>query len=412
VVFTAVYFILLLIHDLFCFKVIYRFFMGASSEEFVKDERVTESTANMERLYIQQQLSSDEAIKGCILDGVCKNYGAYPALNHVSFGVQRGECFGLVDVEGSGKTALLKIITGEEIPTVGDVYLEQFNMLDERMNYMSVIGYCPIENALLEDLTCRQHLQIFSLIRGSTIMDEQQCARYLISLGLADFYDVPIKYMTGSKKRLVSVAVALVAAPKLLVIDEPSFGVDAVDCQALCDTIQTYRDYDNPVLIISTNLEECRILCNRVGLFSGGILNNISESISSTKGLVLTLYLDRHFYQDDSEHIEIILKIKELLAINFEFAVFKEQYGNIMKFVISGEESWKEIFICLFFIVTFMDDLVHSFALNECSFSEGLSALRKIDPADENKDTLRLNCLQNFVINCTTLKMCKNDEFA
>lgn len=139
--------------------------------------------------------------------------------------IHRAECFGLLGNNGAGKTSVFKMLTGEEHISRGDIYLAGYNQKTELHHIFKSIGYCPQFDALLDQLTCRETLRIFAMIRGIPHTDNQlhtlNAAKYL---DFMKHIDKTVQELSGGNKRKLSTALALIGSPNIVLLDEPTTG--------------------------------------------------------------------------------------------------------------------------------------------------------------------------------------------
>ncbi|GLH10672.1 Protein white [Gryllus bimaculatus] len=196
-----------------------------------------------------------------VLRDVTKYYGRFLAVDHICIGVKKGECFGLLGVNGAGKTTTFKMMTGDEnhIKQGRDPSVHQ------------LIGYCPQFDALIEEMTGRETLRMFCLLRG---IPAGQI--YKISQDLADellftkHLDKKVKEYSGGNKRKLSTAVALIGDPPVVFLDEPTTGMDPVAKRHLWNVICKVRDRGKSIILTSHSMEECEALCTRLVIMVNG----------------------------------------------------------------------------------------------------------------------------------------------
>lgn len=169
-----------------------------------------------------------------VLDGVHKQYsqgpGAPPvvAVAGLWLRVWPGECFGLLGVNGAGKTTTFKMLTGEVTPDAGQAWISHFSVLTQLASARQRLGYCPQFEALPAAMTGREVLTMYARLRGraSAASTAAEVDALLQELGLEQYADVMCGSYSGGNKRKLSVAVALVGDPPLVLLDEPSTGMD------------------------------------------------------------------------------------------------------------------------------------------------------------------------------------------
>lgn len=169
-----------------------------------------------------------------VLDGIHKRYAQGPgeppvvAVRGLWLRVWPGECFGLLGVNGAGKTTTFKVLTGEVTPDAGDALVSHFSVLTQLAAARQRLGYCPQFEALPAAMTGREVLTMYARLRGmaGAVRIAAEVAQLLQQLGLVQYADVACGSYSGGNKRKLSVAVALVGGPPLVLLDEPSTGMD------------------------------------------------------------------------------------------------------------------------------------------------------------------------------------------
>uniref|UniRef100_T1KYU1 ABC transporter domain-containing protein n=1 Tax=Tetranychus urticae TaxID=32264 RepID=T1KYU1_TETUR len=198
-------------------------------------------------------------------------FGKRVAVNNVSFGVPRGECFGLLGVNGAGKTTLFKMLTGTLQPTSGKTLVNNKSIAATLASNSSTLGYCPQSDALDMVLTPRQHLMIYARLRGIPHLHRS----HLISQSLTKFQlnthaDMPISALSRGTRRKLCLALAMLGNPSLVLLDEPTSGMDPMSRRCLWQNIQDAIKERRSVLLTSHSMEECDILCSRLAIMVNG----------------------------------------------------------------------------------------------------------------------------------------------
>jgi ATP-binding cassette subfamily A (ABC1) protein 1 len=195
------------------------------------------------------------------------------AVHDLTFGIKRGDVFALLGVNGAGKSTTLKILSGEVLPTSGTATLDGLDILLEQARVRRMIGYCPQFDALLDLLTVREHLELFGRLKG--VPEKQlnsKVKKKMSELRLLEFEHRLAGTLSGGNKRKLSVAIALIGDPPLILADEPTTGVDALNRRFLCDVIADYsiNRSKGAVVLTTHSMEEVEALGTRVGILSGG----------------------------------------------------------------------------------------------------------------------------------------------
>ncbi|KAK0419450.1 hypothetical protein QR680_014152 [Steinernema hermaphroditum] len=235
---------------------------GEDSEELVpEDEDVVEESTRMLR-------TSDDDLSLSVRS-LNKYYGKLHAVKSLTFGVKKDECFGLLGVNGAGKTSTFDILTGVAQSSSGDVTINGVNV-----NEQLAIGYCPQFDALLGDLTARQTLQILARLHGFEAVD-LRVDNILECVELADKADKMVRSLSGGQKRRLSIGVALMSQTPLMLLDEPTAGVDPRARRHIWNLLTAARAHNCAMLLTSHSMVECETLCGRVGFMHLGKLMRI-----------------------------------------------------------------------------------------------------------------------------------------
>jgi ABC-2 type transport system ATP-binding protein len=210
-----------------------------------------------------------------ILDVVdlCKRYNGAPALDGASFQVAQGELFGLLGPNGAGKTTLLSIVSGLLEPTGGEVWVGGTRATRGDLAVRRRIGIAPQELALYGELSARENLTFFGRLYGLAGSPlRQRVDDILAAVGLADRADSRVDTFSGGMKRRLNLGVALVHQPPLLLLDEPTTGVDPQSRNHIFEEIRRINREGTAVVYTSHYMEEVQALCPRVGILDHGRL--------------------------------------------------------------------------------------------------------------------------------------------
>ena len=200
------------------------------------------------------------------------------AVSKVSFAVQQQECFGLLGVNGAGKTTTFKMLTGILQPSLGTAWIKSHDIVTTLKAAQQEMGYCPQFDALCGNMTGRETLTMFARVRGISEADGESAVASLITLMQLDRWaDKASKGYSGGNKRKLSVAIALLGQPALLLLDEPSTGMDPRARRFMWDRIKGVLSDERSVVITSHSMEECEAICTRLGIMVNGQLKCIGS---------------------------------------------------------------------------------------------------------------------------------------
>jgi linearmycin/streptolysin S transport system ATP-binding protein len=219
------------------------------------------------------QPTRDSARVALRVDALSKRYGAIDAVSGVSFDLFDGEIFGLLGLNGAGKTTLISMLATERCPSAGDAVLLGKSIRNERRIVRRMIGVAPQEIALYPTMTAAENLRFFGRIydvRGAEL--ERRVDELLHFVGLQDRADDRVETYSGGMKRRLNLAAALVHRPKLILLDEPTSGVDPQSREEILKLVRRLRDDGNAILYTTHYLEEAEDLCDRLGILNEGRL--------------------------------------------------------------------------------------------------------------------------------------------
>ena len=200
-----------------------------------------------------------------------KSYGNFIALNNVSLGIERGTIFGLLGPNGAGKSTLIRILSCQSRPTSGRAYISGLDVVSDKKEVLSIIGVVPQENSFYDELTVEENLRFFGSLYGIPVIEiKKRSHRILDMLQLHEKSESYASNLSGGMKTRLNIACALVHKPEMLILDEPSVGLDPVSRKALWDTIRAVNREGTTILITTHYMEEADLLCDRILIMNRG----------------------------------------------------------------------------------------------------------------------------------------------
>jgi linearmycin/streptolysin S transport system ATP-binding protein len=218
--------------------------------------------------------SSGDRVPGTVrVEGVRKRYGQIEALAGVSFDVRRGECFGLLGPNGAGKTTTLAIVCSLARPDSGTVTVDGVDVSRDPERARRSLGVVPQELSIYDDLTARENLQFFGSLfglRGARLAERTDDA--LLLAGLDDRANDRVRTFSGGMKRRLNFAIGLVHEPAIVLLDEPTVGVDPQSRNHLFEMVTALKNRGTTVLYTTHYMEEAERLCDRIAILDRGRL--------------------------------------------------------------------------------------------------------------------------------------------
>lgn len=202
---------------------------------------------------------------------LCKRYGELRAVDDVSFEVRAGEIYGLLGPNGAGKTTTISLSCGLLKPDVGSVSVEGVSFWSDPHRARSRMGVVPQDIALYEELSGRENLEFWGRIAGLSPADSRSRATELLeALSLADKARQAVKKYSGGMKRRINLGCALMHRPRLILLDEPTVGIDPQARANILEFIKKLVADGVGILYTTHYLEEAESLCDRIGIIDHG----------------------------------------------------------------------------------------------------------------------------------------------
>jgi len=228
------------------------------------------------------------------IQGLVKTFGTVRAVDSVNFEVRAGEIYGLLGPNGAGKTTTISMISGLLGPDAGQVVIAGTPFSANPQKAKRIMGVVPQELALYEELTGRENLEFWGRIAGLSASDARSRATELLeALSLTDRARDAVKHYSGGMKRRINLGCALLHRPQLLLLDEPTVGIDPQARLNILEFIRQLRVSGTAILYTTHYLEEAETLCHRIGiidhgrLLAEGTLNELQERLGGDRVFVL-----------------------------------------------------------------------------------------------------------------------------
>ncbi len=229
--------------------------------------------------------SSDFSIE---VNGVSKFFGALTAVNSLSFNVKKGEVVGFLGPNGSGKTTTMRMLTSFYTPDVGSINIDGMDTKENDISTRKSIGYLPENNPVYADLLVSEYLDFVSDLRGLTKQGRKEnIATTVEETGLQDVYSRPIGQLSKGYKQRVGLAQAIVHRPSILILDEPTEGLDPNQRLTIRDLIRSLGQ-DRTVMLSTHVMQEVENTCERILLISRGRLvadSPVNELLQRARGI-------------------------------------------------------------------------------------------------------------------------------
>ena len=228
------------------------------------------------------------------VERLSKSFGAIRAVDSVTFEVRPGEVYGLLGPNGAGKTTTISMVSGLLKPDAGEVFVAGAAFWSDPQKAKSIMGVVPQELAIYEELTGRENLEFWGRMAGLGPGDARsRAAELLNALTLIDRAKDAVKTYSGGMKRRINLGCALLHRPQLLLLDEPTVGIDPQARLNILEFIRGLRASGTAILYTTHYLEEAETLCDRIGiidhgrLLAEGTLSELQERLGGDRVFVL-----------------------------------------------------------------------------------------------------------------------------
>jgi ABC-2 type transport system ATP-binding protein len=218
-----------------------------------------------------------------------KRFGATIALDSISFNVDESDIFGFIGPDGSGKTTLFRLITTLMLPDEGDMEVLGLDIVKDYRELRKHIGYMPGRFSLYQDLTVEENLEFYATVFGTTVKENYHLISGIYS-HIEPFKNRLAGKLSGGMKQKLALSCALIHKPKLLILDEPTTGVDAVSRSEFWEMLKKLKD-NNITIVVSTPYMDEAMKCDKVALIENGKILAIDKPQKIKESFSKKLYL-------------------------------------------------------------------------------------------------------------------------
>ena len=257
-----------------------------------------------------------------IYSDVVKRYGPLTAVDHLNLEIQKGEIFGLLGPNGSGKTTVMRMTTTLTPPTSGRILVDGEPIHRNAVAVKQRLGIVPQANNLENDLNAWQNLEYHGMLYGMEKKYRRRRIQELLEfVGLTERQKDIARFYSGGMKRKMMLAKALMHEPEIILLDEPTVGLDAAVRRKMWDLLKQLKDQGLTIFLTTHYLEEAQTLCSRVGLIDKGKLVKTStpeQMIRELGSFVLEYYRNGETRQEFYSDREAALRAGNALAVAYQ----------------------------------------------------------------------------------------------
>jgi ABC-type multidrug transport system ATPase subunit len=275
-------------------------------------------------------------IKTIESSGVTKSFGATLALDDITFSVNESEIFGFIGPDGAGKTTLFRIITTLLVPDKGNMKVLGMDSVSDYKELRKNIGYMPGRFSLYQDLSVEENFNFYATVFGTTVEENYELISDIYS-HIEPFKKRLAGKLSGGMKQKLALSCALIHKPRLLILDEPTTGVDAVSRSEFWDMLGKLHRY-NITIVVSTPYMDEAIRCDRVALIQDGKLLSVDTPQNIRAGFSRKLFTVKS--AEKYKLLKTLRKNQEVLTVY--------SFGDSMHVTLKNDSSEKSVLDYLF----------------------------------------------------------------
>lgn len=277
------------------------------------------------------------------VNNLLKKYGELTAVDHLSFTVSKGEIFGLLGPNGAGKSTTLNVITTLTDFDKGEVLIDGMDIRQDKTSIKQIIGMVPQDIAIYNHLNALENVKFFASLYGLSKKELIKNAKEALDfVGLSDKMKIKPKQMSGGMRRRLNIACGIAHNPQLIVLDEPTVGVDTQSREHILNSIRLLRDRGATVIYTSHYMQEVEELCDRIAIIDKGqlIACGTEEELVSMVTDVQTIYIETRLplgfdHEAFSKKIKLMPDIKgiviEDMTIRVDISIKQNNIARIIE---------------------------------------------------------------------------------
>lgn len=270
------------------------------------------------------------------VQNLLKKYGELCAVDNLSFSVNKGEIFGLLGPNGAGKSTTLSVLTTLSDFNKGEITIDGMDIRKDKMSIKQMIGMVPQDIAVYDHLTAFENLKFFASLYGLRGKKLTESAKEALDfVGLSDKAKMKPKQMSGGMRRRLNIACGITHSPQLIVMDEPTVGVDTQSREHILNSIKLLRDRGATVIYTSHYMQEVEEICDRIAIIDKGHMvacgtkSELVSMVTDVQSVFIETKIPNSFnFEEFSRKLKVMPDIK---AVSIE--------ENVIRIDVSIEQS-------------------------------------------------------------------------
>jgi ABC-2 type transport system ATP-binding protein len=267
---------------------------------------------------------------------VTKRFKDFEAVKNVSFSVNKGESFGLLGPNGAGKTTTIQMVSGLFPPSSGSIEIAGIDMIRQPKGGQGLLGIVPQEIALYQTMSARENLAFWGRMYGLRGQNLQKRINDVLEIiGLADRAKEKVETFSGGMKRRVNIGAAILHNPELLIMDEPTVGIDPQSRSHILETVKKLNQEGMTVIYTSHYMEEVEYLCEKIGIMdhgkfiTSGTISELRETIGDRSRIVMN-FSEAHEPENIKKALSQLVPEEDLAIQESELAIFHKEPQKVL----------------------------------------------------------------------------------
>lgn len=286
-----------------------------------------------------------------------KDYKGVPAVKNISFEIVSGECFGILGPNGAGKSSTMKMIYGQTLPSSGNLFVLGLNTQTDIKQIRSKIGVVPQEDGLDTDFNVLENLKIFASYHKIPLDVAEARADHLLSdLKLSDYKLRHVETLSGGMKRRLAIARCMINQPDLLILDEPTTGLDPQARLWIWNYFENLKSQKKTIILTTHYMEEAERLCDRIAMIDQGIIldldtpKNLIKKHIGSEVIEINVGNESSYWKSKLNHLKVKYQdYDQKLFAFFEDQISKQQFISQLQNVhyVSRVANLNDVFLKL-----------------------------------------------------------------
>ena len=281
-----------------------------------------------------------------LAENLVKSFGDVRAVDNVSLTIKEGEIFGFLGPNGAGKTTTIRMITGVLIPDFGDVKIFGTDIHKDPITSKLNMGIIPENGTVYADSTALQNVLLTATFYGMKKNEREMRANEVLdNLGLSERKNSLVRSFSKGMRQRVAIAAAIVHSPKLLILDEPTTGLDVYSRRLVIDTVREMNSKASTILLTTHNIEEANALCSKVAVINKGKIAAVESPEKLKKTFDTSGYVEVSFDRNVSEEVFSYQGIEKAEKWGDKWRIYSDDPDRTVKFLSALAEREKLKFV-------------------------------------------------------------------